>query len=617
MSSATLLKELSSPSFSNSSLVIPGINSSNTNVSCALCGSPIFPSLDSQSKTHTYSRSSTHPLTLSRSWSSTSTHTSASSWSASALFKTPLSYSMSTSSDPQVKLPIQQTSHNIPTPLPQQVHIFRLSVVTPTPSQSIPFPPVPFATPGTSQPQSTSKQINHQPAPSRSQSTIYPLCNHGWCLTRLRATCSLWAFVRTGVVDKIWEEDVPVLPSPPQSKSNAGEKDASKQTGGKPPVPPRRRGLWGMASALSERAASWSEGDKERTKDNKVLPPPPPFHPSTKKNPSAAPPPLPKRSEGRGKNLPPDPAPVVISVPLSPVAIGTIKVNEPLVDDTQITDENPGLGAPRISTPTTTSTESDGGKFSTPSEELTSFPNQASNSNPPEDSSDPPGPGKVVESPPQTPTLPTSNSTLHQATRTASPAPPPLPRRAAARSQGAIPSTSLSEVQVPAVSGPIELDSSTSAVEVHPVEVKTPASEPAAQPDTPKEGNSQSVPGPSDPNAPESSSPEGNGEVMEPQNVVNGNRGNETSDEQSGSGPASSTSSTPAPDPEKAMVPVNGAAADSSGKFDVNGKHQDGNIDAGSEEVYIGDATWEERTWKELVKLREDLFWARIGCLRT
>jgi len=28
---------------------------------------------------------------------------------------------------------------------------------------------------------------------------------------------------------------------------------------------------------------------------------------------------------------------------------------------------------------------------------------------------------------------------------------------------------------------------------------------------------------------------------------------------------------------------------------------------------YVGDGTWEERTWKELTRLREDAFWARIG----
>jgi hypothetical protein len=33
-------------------------------------------------------------------------------------------------------------------------------------------------------------------------------------------------------------------------------------------------------------------------------------------------------------------------------------------------------------------------------------------------------------------------------------------------------------------------------------------------------------------------------------------------------------------------------------------------------EVYVGDATWEERAWKELARLREDMFWARVGGVR-
>lgn len=32
---------------------------------------------------------------------------------------------------------------------------------------------------------------------------------------------------------------------------------------------------------------------------------------------------------------------------------------------------------------------------------------------------------------------------------------------------------------------------------------------------------------------------------------------------------------------------------------------------------YVGDASWEERTWKEIVRLREDMFWARVGGLRV
>lgn len=32
---------------------------------------------------------------------------------------------------------------------------------------------------------------------------------------------------------------------------------------------------------------------------------------------------------------------------------------------------------------------------------------------------------------------------------------------------------------------------------------------------------------------------------------------------------------------------------------------------------FAGDATWEERTWKELMRLKEDMFWARIGGIRA
>ena len=31
---------------------------------------------------------------------------------------------------------------------------------------------------------------------------------------------------------------------------------------------------------------------------------------------------------------------------------------------------------------------------------------------------------------------------------------------------------------------------------------------------------------------------------------------------------------------------------------------------------YVGDGSWEEKTWKELVRLREDMFWARLGGIR-
>jgi len=34
-------------------------------------------------------------------------------------------------------------------------------------------------------------------------------------------------------------------------------------------------------------------------------------------------------------------------------------------------------------------------------------------------------------------------------------------------------------------------------------------------------------------------------------------------------------------------------------------------------EGFASDVTWEERTWKVLVRLKEDMFWARIGGIRA
>jgi hypothetical protein len=51
---------------------------------------------------------------------------------------------------------------------------------------------------------------------------------------------------------------------------------------------------------------------------------------------------------------------------------------------------------------------------------------------------------------------------------------------------------------------------------------------------------------------------------------------------------------------------------------EVNGAKSDGPDNSeGGGHVYIGEATWEERTWKELTRLREAMFWARIGAVRS
>ncbi|KAG6853451.1 hypothetical protein C0991_004309 [Blastosporella zonata] len=147
---------------------------------------------------------------------------------------------------------------------------------------------------------------------------------------RLLTEDSLWAFVRAGIIEKIWEEEVPTLAT-----------TATTPTGEKPPIPPRRRGIWGMASALGERATSWSEGDKDKSKKVTVTTPTPPppaaetkhaerrrlpplLPPSTAGDSSASPPapekhavppPLPKRSEVRRTTSPPETTGGVDSAP--------------------------------------------------------------------------------------------------------------------------------------------------------------------------------------------------------------------------------------------------------------------------------------------------------------
>ena len=44
---------------------------------------------------------------------------------------------------------------------------------------------------------------------ANSTTNAYALCSSGWCLPRLRATCALWHYVRTGIVERIWEEEMP------------------------------------------------------------------------------------------------------------------------------------------------------------------------------------------------------------------------------------------------------------------------------------------------------------------------------------------------------------------------------------------------------------------------
>ncbi|KAF9269400.1 hypothetical protein L218DRAFT_976530 [Marasmius fiardii PR-910] len=570
---------------------IPGLG--NNTVTCALCGVPIFPSshlLPSQNRIN---------LALPN---------PSAAWSTS-LFKRPLNGS-ATNSPP----PSPRSGKVDPDNLPSQVHIFR--------------PP-------------------QHPTNPHHTSTIYPLCTSGWCLLRLRATCSLWAFV--------WEEEVPNLPPLPETSTTG--------------TAAKRRGLWGMATALQERAASWgSEGDKdkikkEKEKEKKTAAPPPPKTPTKEKlstgspvvpppvhpvisklntnnatpSPNSAagvltssptttndaPPPLPKRNEGRGRSNRQK------EIPETPHSPHTPNEDKDLHGEGSSTFNKPGEG-----------TVSETSPLRIPLPE-----------------SRPGTPGTPV--PPPVVPVPVGTST-----------PPPVPARAMARGPRPmrLPPGSRPVTPTPAAPASIsnaeeggkvmKADNETEKVKETGKETKAEGSEEkganeaetvqeAPIPTSTAEGlekapvvseadgsaeveveeKRKSV-GTSEPSetAPATTGPSegevGNGIVSEGES---GSRNLATEEEAQ----AQTTSDSPQVAAEEAeRKESEKAISDSSKETEKEAettqekreeKKQD--VDANTEKekdrgVYIGDATWEERTWKEVVRLKEVMFWARIGGLR-
>ncbi|KAG8976387.1 hypothetical protein FRB90_009186, partial [Tulasnella sp. 427] len=154
------------------------------------------------------------------------------------------------------------------------------------------------------------------PAPQRSQP--YALCASGWCLTRLRATCELWRYVRTSVIDKVWEEDGQAPATVSASSTSSNVSSSSTFAGfGLPPVPTRKKsgmmmgslfgkglGALGMDVSGSQQQSSGtstptnSSMSRQQTAPAAMVTPtatPPPAVPATE-NPTAPPPPPPRRA---------------------------------------------------------------------------------------------------------------------------------------------------------------------------------------------------------------------------------------------------------------------------------------------------------------------------------
>ncbi|KAK1234177.1 hypothetical protein PQX77_002603 [Marasmius sp. AFHP31] len=679
----------------------------NTSIVCALCGVSIFPSLQAP-PTSSQSRLPSIPLPLSLPNSNTS-------W-----FKRPLNGSANPSPPPSPGLKGQHLRGGGGTGvdtdnlnLPSQVHIFRISapVTGSLPSvRPITSTSTSTSTSGSSQPP---QHPTHQSSPSQSSSsssTIYPLCHSGWCLARLRATCSMWAFVRSGVVEKVWEEEVPNVPVPGSPTNTGGEereKEREKDRDRVQATPPRRRGLWGMATALGERAASWGgEKDKEKEREKgpatptktptgekkfapppvhpnignapatRMVPPPPPPLPSPSPPPIAIlptegeegetmetvftaspvgtppppPPPLPRRNEGR-EPPPPLPArgggggrdsPAPAPPPLPPRNEGESP-----------TPESPTVPAPPPPLPKRSEGRRPGGRNSL-------IVSRALNLDEGETMVDPAGVA-LPDSRPGTPTLlPVTGAGIGAGG--VGGVPPPLPRRAMARGPRPVPPSPAGPRAItPNGSGSggsdgeregegvkaqeeketeadvekekeaeKELEKETATGTETETETETEQEDGYATPvgETSVAGQSQEKLGAlGDVEAKEEeASPEAEGavspEATETEKEV-GHEKEETitttttpSSDQAEEGQGQATTGDNDDATETHDKPLPTVKDDKPFKDDENENDTQKDKEKEKEKdttMYVGDATWEERTWKEIVRLKEVMFWARIG----
>jgi hypothetical protein len=640
--------------------VVHGSSGSNL-LSCGLCGHCIVPLTEQLTPTRTgyLSRANNTPFNT---------------WSSSIFKRSSVPSSPSAPPSPP---PYQDASS-----LPAQIYIFRLSESAPA------FP------------------------------SALPLCTSGWCLTRLRATCTLWSFLRTNILEKIWEEGVQPPPAPPTRR------DAVSAHIDKPPVPPRRKtktsGFWGVASTLGlDRVPGWSESDQDKKGEQepekrRFVAPPPQLRTASPQPSSLTPPPLPNRNRSRPRtpaveengverrpssssgdsqsptsnlqrtavSVKPESSPTLSSLLISS-AEDTDTLNDSFVTPSAgltpatIASMSPDLSAPpppesEHSTPviTTAPLPEDTDKAQIESEEPPAVAQQEIPHEPKPAEVTPvqkevPNAGDVMahRDPPPTGTvqIPSPPS------RTGSPAPPPVPRRAAARrpvpplpparpaSPAPAPEVSVAKVaeqnghvKPEAQADPDTAPNSDSSLEpskekviegdVPPTEAAEPAP-PKAEAEAedvkavadaePRSGNKseteekeqlklQLQPGEDDSASPADVEGANLEQVSSPQSA---------SDEaelerikQAAEEKAAIKARHPPPPPPRHPGPGPVRPVSTQCVSPEKSTHSPGKFDKPEEPrfapdgtPYVGDGTWEERTWKELTRLREDAFWARVG----
>lgn len=568
--------------------------------------------------------------------------------------------------------------------LPENIYVFRIA--GPSPSQP-PSPLSPMHSKMASSPSapSSSRTSIHLPAtsrkpPSQSHHPPYPLCTSNYCLFRLRTTCSLWAFVRTGIVEQVWNEEILQPPrsasvdkhtidecgSPKQLPIPLESQPNSPNTSEKPPVPPRRRRLWEVASALSEKAVNWRKDSAESTqgRENEVkkeLPPPPPSHSPTHEShvnisvpqPQAAPP-LPRRNELRG---PSSRRGSIGEIPSSGVEITDRVTTANDVHDSEQRKRNSSVES--FTTPTDEvdlSAIQAGNKATTDvsMEQVSILPEtqrapSSHDSHPQTPVSLPARPPSRVDSPQPPPCPSTGSPALHHTvplppSRTSSPA-PPVPRRAPARRAAPVPPSTSNTIAVsqrpntPGNSDSTLVMASDGSVLVNNPQVPKQDAQAAVDslvvgttaPDGAVGSNEEPV------IAPPLDAPRNVDDQVTPDGcaVAATIRGPVTD---SSAQPAAAAPHMPPAESHrlsKTISEAEGVCTDGS-SIDAraatstlpekdsarSSTENEKCVDPGTKltstdaQIFASDATWEERTWKEVARLREEMFWARVGSLR-
>ncbi|EIW71259.1 hypothetical protein TREMEDRAFT_67650 [Tremella mesenterica DSM 1558] len=107
------------------------------------------------------------------------------------------------------------------------------------------------------------------------QNRSYPLCRSGWCLERLRAICELWHFVRTNIVQVVWVGDdghVIVSSAGLGPTIITGDGQSSRVVSDSSTVAqnekeePKKKSSWALGFKLTEKSSSWRDGEGEKEK---------------------------------------------------------------------------------------------------------------------------------------------------------------------------------------------------------------------------------------------------------------------------------------------------------------------------------------------------------------